>query len=115
MVIPRSYCDKTQPKSMERTLAIKVVIMTETKNLKILITDNFFSCHLIVMQLCTIIELGNTQYDHHFHGNHLIKWTKKCLMASFLELLRLLFMFAAEHALSNYQCVLFLNYRVYPT
>ena len=30
-----------------------------TKKLKILITDNFFSCHLMVMKLCKAIELEN--------------------------------------------------------
>ena len=34
---------------------------SETKNLKRLIIDNFFSCHLIAMKLCTLIELRNTQ------------------------------------------------------
>ena len=33
---------------------------SETKNLKILIIDNLFSCHLMVMKLCTVIELGIT-------------------------------------------------------
>ena len=29
----------------------------QTKNLKILMIDNFFSCHLMVMKLCTVTEL----------------------------------------------------------
>ena len=58
VVIAKSCCDEILPKCMEWTLAIKVV---RNKKFENLITDNFFSCHLIVMQLCTIIELGNTQ------------------------------------------------------
>ena len=33
---------------------------SETKNLKIFIIDNFFSCHLMVSKLCTVIKPGNT-------------------------------------------------------
>ena len=33
---------------------------SETQNLKILIIDNSFSCNLMLMKLCTLIELGNT-------------------------------------------------------
>ena len=29
------------------------------ENLKILIIYNFFSCHSMVMKLCTVVELGN--------------------------------------------------------
>ena len=32
---------------------------SETKQLKILIIDHFFSCQLMVMKLCTVIELRN--------------------------------------------------------
>ena len=33
--------------------------VVRNKKLKILIIDNFFSCHLMIMKLCTVIELGN--------------------------------------------------------
>ena len=33
---------------------------SETRSLKIWIIDNFFSCHLMVMKLCTLIERRNT-------------------------------------------------------
>ena len=37
------------------------VVMQKQKHLKVLIIDNFFSCYLRVMELCTIImELENT-------------------------------------------------------
>ena len=32
---------------------------SETKNLNILTINNFFSCHLVVMKFCVIMELGN--------------------------------------------------------
>ena len=70
-----------------------VLRWSETKNLKILVIDNFFSCHLKVTKLCTAIKLGSTwsklkskfSIGHRFHGNRLIKLTKMCLKASFLE------------------------------
>ena len=33
---------------------------SETRTLKLLISDNVFLCHLMVMKLCTVIKLGNT-------------------------------------------------------
>ena len=57
-------------------------MVVRNKKFRILITDNFFSCRLIMMKLCTVIKHGN---DHHFYGNCLIKLSKKCLKASFLE------------------------------
>ena len=67
----------------------------ETKNLKILIIHNFFSCQLKVIKIGIAIELGNSEpkrkskffNSHRFYGNDLIKLTKMCLKASFLECL----------------------------
>ena len=33
---------------------------SETKNLKILIIDSIFSCHLMIMKFCRVTKLGNT-------------------------------------------------------
>ena len=37
----------------------QVVKVVRNKKLKILSIDNLFSCHLMVMKLCTVMELGN--------------------------------------------------------
>ena len=49
--------DTKQSASNTPRIPVKVV---RNKNLKILIIDNFFSCHLMVIKFCTVIELGNT-------------------------------------------------------
>ena len=78
---------------MNKMRTIFILRLSETKKLKILIIDNFFFHHLMVVKLCTVLEPGNTKpklkwkfsNGHRFHGNRLIKLTKQCLNASFLD------------------------------
>ena len=58
-----SCVDRNKIRSnLDKTVACHTSLRwTETKNLKILIIDNFFSCHLMVVKLCTVLELGNTK------------------------------------------------------
>ena len=61
---------------------------TETKNLKILIIDNFSPCHLMVMKLYNYNAweyIAKTKVKINFcNGHRLIKLTKKCIKASLL-------------------------------
>ena len=49
----------TLPSSLSSLIRLSFKLV-RNKKLKILIIDNFFFCHLKVMKLCTVIELGNT-------------------------------------------------------
>ena len=45
-------------KFMQLEIGLLLIKGSQTKNLKSLIIDNFFSCYLMVMKLCAVIELG---------------------------------------------------------
>ena len=51
---PSNYCQ------FPRAINICLSRWSETKELKISIIDGVFSCHLIVMKLCTVIKRGTT-------------------------------------------------------
>ena len=67
---------------------------SETKTVKNQIIDNFFCHYLMVIKLCTVIEVATYSENWcfwnccHFHGNYLTKLTKRCLKVSFLSNLK---------------------------